>query len=221
MKRCAMLLIAALSAAQTPTLEQYIDTRVTAAALKADVSFLASDALQGRGTPSPGLEVAGEYIASEFRRAGLEPAGGDGYFQNAPYHLVTPNTEGFQLTLTTGGKEIRAEADAAYFNRPAAADVRNANVLRTTLSALESLRPEAVQGKVLFVDSPISLASAHLLTAAAIRLQPALILLLPASGRPWPSMPSMFEDIGKPVPIVAVWNEEMRKELAGNAGDLD
>ena len=76
------------------------------------VSFLASDALQGRGTPSPGLEVAGEYIASQFRRAGLEPAGGDGYFQNAPYHLVTPNTDGFQFTLSSGGKDIRVEADA-------------------------------------------------------------------------------------------------------------
>src|SRR5262249_117394 len=116
MKLLSVILLAAVTAAQTPALEQQISDRITAGALQAAVSFLASAALQGRGTPSQGLEVAGEYIASQFRRAGLEPAGGDGYFQNAPYHLVTPNTEGFQLTLTTGGKEIRAEADAAYFN---------------------------------------------------------------------------------------------------------
>ncbi|GAB4456648.1 MAG: M28 family metallopeptidase [Armatimonadaceae bacterium] len=56
---------------------------VSAEDLEGRVSFLASDALEGRGTPSKGLEIAAEYIASEFRRAGLEPVGKDGYFQNA------------------------------------------------------------------------------------------------------------------------------------------
>src|SRR5450432_1387239 len=58
-----------------------IASRLTANSLRADVSFLASDALQGRGTPSPGLDIAAEYIAAQFRRAGLEPVGDDGYFQ--------------------------------------------------------------------------------------------------------------------------------------------
>src|SRR5271157_4624741 len=71
--------------AQTGSLWQQIGERLTANALKADVSFLASDALAGRGTPSKGLDIAAEYIASEFRRAGLEPAGDDGYFQTASY----------------------------------------------------------------------------------------------------------------------------------------
>jgi len=54
---------------------------ITANALRGDVSFLASDLLEGRDTPSRGLDIAGEYIASNFRRVGLEPAGEDGYFQ--------------------------------------------------------------------------------------------------------------------------------------------
>lgn len=49
--------------------------------MKGRLSFLSSDLLEGRGTPSRGLDLAAEYIASEFRRAGLEPAGDDGYFQ--------------------------------------------------------------------------------------------------------------------------------------------
>src|SRR5690242_14336816 len=57
--------------------------RITAGDLKGDVSFLASDLLQGRATPSPGLEIAAEFIASKFRAAGLEPAGDDGFFQTA------------------------------------------------------------------------------------------------------------------------------------------
>ncbi len=55
--------------------------RVDADSLKSHVSFLASDAREGRATPSKGLDLAAEYIASQFRRAGLEPAGDDGYFQ--------------------------------------------------------------------------------------------------------------------------------------------
>ena len=54
-----------------------------AADLKGDLSFLASDALQGRYTPSPGLDVAAEFIASQFRAAGLEPGGNQDYFQTA------------------------------------------------------------------------------------------------------------------------------------------
>ena len=50
-------------------------------ALKAHVSFLASDALKGRNTPSPELDISAEYIAAQFRRAGLEPAFGESFFQ--------------------------------------------------------------------------------------------------------------------------------------------
>jgi hypothetical protein len=57
---------------------------ITAAELKGDLSFLSSDALQGRYTPSPGLNVAAEFIASKFRAAGLEPGGDQEYFQTAP-----------------------------------------------------------------------------------------------------------------------------------------
>jgi len=54
---------------------------ISANSLRGAVSFLASDLLEGRDTPSRGLDIAGEYIASQFRRLGLEPAGDDGYFQ--------------------------------------------------------------------------------------------------------------------------------------------
>jgi hypothetical protein len=57
--------------------------------LKGNLSFIASDALEGRATPSRGLDIAAEFIAAAFRRAGLEPAGDDGYFQTTTY---TPRT---------------------------------------------------------------------------------------------------------------------------------
>jgi Zn-dependent M28 family amino/carboxypeptidase len=54
--------------------------------LKGHLSFLASDALEGRGTPSRGLNIAAEYIAAHFRRLGLEPLGGD---KDNPYFQTT------------------------------------------------------------------------------------------------------------------------------------
>ena len=94
-------LLAMLAAAQTePTIEQ-VSNRLTPNDLKADVSFLASDLLQGRGTPSSGLDIAAEYIAAQFRRAGLEPAGDDGYFQTALCEKIIPITDGITFTLET------------------------------------------------------------------------------------------------------------------------
>lgn len=55
--------------------------RISANSLRGHLSFIASDRLEGRGTPSRGLDIAAEYIAAQFRRAGLEPLGDDGYFQ--------------------------------------------------------------------------------------------------------------------------------------------
>src|SRR5512139_2283325 len=71
--------------------------RISADTLREHVSFRASDLPGGRYTPSPGLEAAAEYIAARFRRAGLEPAGDDGYFQNAAMVEVRPNLDGFEF----------------------------------------------------------------------------------------------------------------------------
>lgn len=62
--------------------------RVTADSLRGHLSFIASDALEGRRSPSRGLDLAAEYLAAQFRRAGLEPAGAGGYFQTVAWAEV-------------------------------------------------------------------------------------------------------------------------------------
>ncbi|WP_337174444.1 M28 family peptidase [Paludisphaera sp.] len=52
------------------------------ARLKADVSYLADDAREGRAPGTEGIEAAADYIAEQFEAMGLKPApGADGYFQ--------------------------------------------------------------------------------------------------------------------------------------------
>ncbi|MEZ6039721.1 MAG: M20/M25/M40 family metallo-hydrolase [Planctomycetaceae bacterium] len=46
-----------------------------------DIEFLASDALEGRGIETPGLEKAAEHIIAEYQRMGLKPAMPDGGFR--------------------------------------------------------------------------------------------------------------------------------------------
>jgi hypothetical protein len=53
--------------------------------LRGHVEFLAADSLRGRDTGSRGHQVAADYVASEFKKLGLTPAGDDGsYFQQVP-----------------------------------------------------------------------------------------------------------------------------------------
>lgn len=56
--------------------------RITAEQLRAYLTFIASDELEGRNTPSRGLDIAAKYIASHLTRWGVKPAGDNGtYFQ--------------------------------------------------------------------------------------------------------------------------------------------
>jgi len=87
-----------LAADLTPD-QQLVMNHITADSLRGNLSFIASDALEGRSTPSRGLDLAAEYIAAQFRRAGLEPAGDDGYFQTASLADLGPRGEALQRQL--------------------------------------------------------------------------------------------------------------------------
>src|SRR6185295_17434252 len=90
----ALVLISvfSLSAQQAKPQQVALTTDIEAAlanissdSMRGHLSFIASDALEGRNTPSPGLDIAAEYIAAQFRRAKLEPAGDQDYFQTANF----------------------------------------------------------------------------------------------------------------------------------------
>jgi hypothetical protein len=63
--------------------------------MKAHIDYLASEELQGRGLGSAGIDKAAEYIANQYQKMGLKPAGNNGYYQewqevmNAEGHTTT------------------------------------------------------------------------------------------------------------------------------------
>src|SRR5690349_11940005 len=76
---CAALLAGALVQAA----EKAVPAPASAEArMRRDTTFLASDECEGRGVGTGGLNKAAEYIAEQFKKAGLKPGGSDGsYFQ--------------------------------------------------------------------------------------------------------------------------------------------
>lgn len=62
--------------------ERNLRREATIERLRQHVGFLASAECEGRGIDTQGIEKAAAYIAEEFRKAGLKPAGKDGsYYQ--------------------------------------------------------------------------------------------------------------------------------------------
>jgi Zn-dependent M28 family amino/carboxypeptidase len=68
------------------------------------VQALADDALEGRNTGSPGHKKAAEYVASQFQKAGLEPAGVGGYIQPVRFKTRKIVEEQSSLALVRNGK---------------------------------------------------------------------------------------------------------------------
>lgn len=73
--------------------------------IRADVTFLADDLLRGRDTGSEGYRIAANYVAAEFSRLGLKPAGDEGsYFQEVPFQTAQVLQDGGSMSITVGGE---------------------------------------------------------------------------------------------------------------------
>src|SRR5947207_13468006 len=149
-----VLLICALSlgaqqTALTPNVRTSLD-HISADSLRGHLSFIASDALEGRNTPSRGLDIAAEYIAAQFRRAGLEPAGDDGYFQTANFLTAETNLDSFRLEFHDGGETIRVLTNQVRIPIETSIKLNRAKLLKIDFNdsdALAALKPEQLADK--------------------------------------------------------------------------
>ncbi|HEX4950739.1 MAG TPA: M28 family peptidase [Blastocatellia bacterium] len=151
-------LLAQAQTSQTITPEnQAVLDRISADSLRGHLSFIASDLLEGRATPSRGLDIAAEYIAAQFRRAGLEAVGDDGYFQTAYWLQTAPNLEGFSLTLRREEQLISVPAQQISFAWDQAMNIASALLVRVdyqTAEALSALKAEDLAGTAIITELP-------------------------------------------------------------------
>jgi hypothetical protein len=104
---------------------------ITAGDMRRHVAYLASDALRGRDTPSPGLDSAAAYLAREFARLGLQ-GGVDqgGFIQRYPLRgrpgVMAPNVvaifPGGDPTLRNEYVVLSAHMDHVGVGRPVRGD---------------------------------------------------------------------------------------------------
>ena len=71
--------------------------------IRAELGFLASDAMQGRGSGTGYERIAAEYIGSQFRQFGLEPGGDTDSAGNKDYVQQVPATERSKATWNAIG----------------------------------------------------------------------------------------------------------------------
>jgi hypothetical protein len=112
MRKSLVVALVALVAWAGPSLRAAIESD----ALLTHIKFLAADELRGRGNGTPGLERAAEYIARNFKEAGLQPGGSEGtYFQ--PFEIVAGLTVGRdnRLAIEHNGKPVSFTLGTSYY----------------------------------------------------------------------------------------------------------
>lgn len=85
---------------------------ITKQELHAHVKFLASDLLEGRGTPGRGLDIAAEYLATQFECIGLEqPGPNDNYLQPYSIYQYDSTPQNTEVSLFFGEEKLALSPD--------------------------------------------------------------------------------------------------------------
>jgi len=143
------------------------------------VKFLADDSLEGRDTGSEGLRKAQVYAVEQFKKAGLEPAGSDGFYQPVSFMQYELDESKSSLALVTNGEtKTLSFADDAFFSTRATHESVQVTAplvfvgygLKIPENNLDELAGQDIKGKIVVYlagspsDIPTALAS-HYQTA--------------------------------------------------------
>ncbi len=146
----------------SPEIQAALD-RISADSLRGHLSFIASDLLEGRNTPSRGLDLAAEYISAQFRRAGLEAAvengepGEKSFFQVAHWQMTEPDLEAFELSLSDGSQTLKLDHQKVSFAGEQALELKNVPLVKVDYQDAEArskLTAEQIAGKVVVTEIP-------------------------------------------------------------------
>jgi hypothetical protein len=128
---------------------------ITPADLERRLVALAHDSLMGRETGSEGAYKATEYVAAEFRRLGLEPAGDGGtYFQTVPFWRAAVDA---QSRLEVNGTALEVGRDflpAALAAPPRTLDGTAVVFGGRLTDSTTWIAPEQTAGKLVVLDLP-------------------------------------------------------------------
>jgi Zn-dependent M28 family amino/carboxypeptidase len=108
----SLLSYAPLLTAQQSSPGASVSRAISGDVMRAHLEFLSDDALEGRAPGTRGGLIAAKYVAAQFERLGLEPAGDDSsYFHKVPIISLTPNP---QVSVVANGSESPLEFKQDY-----------------------------------------------------------------------------------------------------------
>src|SRR5579862_7310460 len=117
-----LLILIPLQTIATPPDDSAVDqamSTISADAIRADMRFLADDALEGRGTATRGHELAAKYMASRFEGMGLQPAGDNNtYFQSVPVRSLRTDVAKSSFAVTRKGSSLSLTSHVDFIIEP-------------------------------------------------------------------------------------------------------
>src|SRR5213080_3400491 len=114
-KLCLVILLSACAAAVSAAQQTSADSHFDGNSWWAHVKFLADDSLEGRDTGSEGLRKAQAYAVEQLQKAGLEPAGSNGFYQPVRFNQHEVDETKSSLALVTNGQaKALSLADDAF-----------------------------------------------------------------------------------------------------------
>ncbi len=137
----------------TPGRQAALDS-ISPESLRKHLEYIASDELGGRDTPSPGLDLAADYIATQFRAAGLEPVGDDGYFQTARWQTRMPKKDSFVLSISSSQGGISLSLDQISTTPGKAIDLADVGLIKIDFDETEMPGKDVMAGKVVLTEIP-------------------------------------------------------------------
>jgi len=116
---------------------------ISAAQLKDYLYFVASDEMEGRDTPSRGLDLTAKFIAMNLSRWGIKPGGDDGtYFQRIALRRDRPDIEKSNAELN--GRDLKPGED--FLAQAVAGSARGPLVYAGSGWLVKSKNIDALQG---------------------------------------------------------------------------
>src|SRR6185503_16104024 len=172
----AVALVSCVSTAPVPSTTS---PAITEADLRHRLFLIADDSMMGRETGSEGAYKTAEYIASEFRRLGLEPAGENGsYFQTVPFWRAAVDPAS-RLTIGQSNLEVgRDFVPASVFAQGRVLDAVPAIFAGSVTDSSRWISAEQAAGKVVVLEVPGGLRGVQLMNARwrdAVALAPIVI----------------------------------------------
>lgn len=131
---------------------------ITAAQLKDYLSFIASDEMEGRDTPSRGLDITAKFLATNLSRWGFKPAGDAGSF----FQKITMRKE----SIDAGETRVQLNGEILVFGEDYIPLATNADVTAPLVFAgngwflksknLDPYKSLDPKGKIVIIFSPLN-----------------------------------------------------------------